>query len=299
MIAKYATMAKLMSYNIRKLTQEEFPPQLLEIPQPPKELWLAGSLPSPETVLLTVVGARKHSPYGKEACETIIAGLAGYDIAIVSGLALGIDAIAHEAAMKAGLKTIAVPGSGLDRGVLYPRSNVQLAERILKEGGALFSEYAPDMRAALWTFPQRNRIMAGLAQATLIIEAEEKSGTLITARLATDYNRDVFAVPGSVFSSLSRGPNKLITLGATPISSSEDVLHALGFNVDDEAVQQELDFSTLSEIEQRIMMILVAPTPRDSIIAELELATSDGNILLMKMEIAGLIKETSEGIRRV
>jgi DNA processing protein len=287
-----------MNYAIRKLTPIEVPPQLLEIPEPPKELWIAGKLPSPETVLLTVVGARKHSHYGKEACETIIAGLAGYDIAIVSGLALGIDAIAHEAAIKAGLATIAVPGSGLDARVLYPRSNVNLAERILKNGGALLSEYPPEMHAAQWTFPQRNRIMAGLAQATLIIEAEEKSGTLITARLATDYNRDVFAVPGSIFSALSRGPNKLITLGATPISSPEDVLHTLGFNIDDEAVQQELDFSTLSDIEQKIMMILVVPTPRDTIIADLELTTSDGNILLMKMEIAGLIKETPDGLRR-
>jgi DNA processing protein len=175
---------------------------------------------------------------------------------------------------------------------------VNLAERILKNGGALLSEYPPEMHAAQWTFPQRNRIMAGLAQATLIIEAEEKSGTLITARLATDYNRDVFAVPGSIFSALSRGPNKLITLGATPISSPEDVLHTLGFNIDDEAVQQELDFSTLSDIEQKIMMILVVPTPRDTIIADLELTTSDGNILLMKMEIAGLIKETPDGLRR-
>jgi DNA processing protein len=287
-----------MAYNIQKLAPEAFPPQLLEIPQPPKELWLAGTLPSPETVLLTVVGARKHSHYGEEACETIIAGLAGYDIAIVSGLALGIDAIAHEAAMNAGLLTIAVPGSGLDHRVLYPRSNVNLAERILKSGGALLSEYPPEMHAAQWTFPQRNRIMAGLARATLIIEAEEKSGTLITARLATDYNRDVFAVPGSIFSPLSRGPNKLITLGATPISSSEDVLHALGFNVDDEATQQELDFSTLSEIEQKVMGALLSPKPRDMLIAELELATSDGNILLMKMEIAGLIKETPDGLRR-
>jgi DNA processing protein len=283
---------------IRKLVPEDFPPQLLEIPQPPKELWLAGTLPSPETVLLTVVGARKHSHYGEEACETIIEGLTGYDIAIVSGLALGIDAIAHEAAMNAGLPTIAVPGSGLDPRVLYPRSNVNLAERILRSGGALLSEYPPEMHAAQWTFPQRNRIMAGLARATLIIEAEEKSGTLITARLATDYNRDVFAVPGSIFSPLSKGPNKLITLGATPISSSEDVLHALGFNVDDESLQQELDFSTLSDIEQKVMTALLSAKPRDMLIAELELATSDGNILLMKMEIAGLIKETSEGLRR-
>jgi DNA processing protein len=287
-----------MSYSIRKLSTEDFPPQLLEIPQPPKELWLAGTLPSPETVLLTVVGARKHSHYGKEVCETIITGLAGYDIAIVSGLALGIDAIAHETAMKAGLQTIAVPGSGLDQRILYPRSNVGLAERILRSGGALLSEYPPEMHAAQWTFPQRNRIMAGLARATLIIEAEEKSGTLITARLATDYNRDVLAVPGSIFSALSRGPNKLITLGATPISSAEDVLLALGFNVGDESVQQELDFSTLSDIEQRVMTALLSPKPRDTLIAELELTTSDGNILFMKMEIAGLIKETPDGLRR-
>ena len=276
----------------------EIPPQLLEIPEPPKELWVAGMLPSPETILLTVVGARKHSPYGREACEEIISGLAGYDIAIVSGLALGIDAIAHESAMRAGLTTVAVPGSGLDVKVLYPRTNVRLAERILESGGALLSEFSPDAGAQRWTFPKRNRIMAGYAKATLLIEAEEKSGTLITARLATDYNRDVFAVPGSIFSPLSRGPNKLIVLGATPISNSEDVLHALGFSPLDEGGQPELDFSGLSEMEQRVMQALSSPKYRDVLIEELDLSISDGNIILMKMEIAGLIKETPDGIRR-
>ncbi len=287
-----------MSITLRKLSLEEFPPQLLEIPQPPKELWLAGVLPSPETVLLAVVGARKHSPYGREACEMLIESLRGYDIAIVSGLALGIDSIAHETAMKAGLPTIAVPGSGLDPKVLYPRSHLRLAERILQNGGALLSEFVPDTAAAPWTFPQRNRIMAGLARATLIIEAEEKSGTLITARLATDYNRDVFAVPGSIFSSLSKGPNKLIELGATPIRSSEDILQALGFSIDDEDTQATFDFSGLSEIEQKVMEALTAPKQRDLLIEELALETSAGNILFMKMEIAGLIKETREGLRR-
>ena len=287
-----------MSITLRKLSLEEFPPQLLEIPQPPKELWLAGVLPSPETVLLAVVGARKHSPYGREACEMLIESLRGYDIAIVSGLALGIDSIAHETAMKAGLPTIAVPGSGLDPKVLYPRSHLRLAERILQNGGALLSEFVPDTAAAPWTFPQRNRIMAGLARATLIIEAEEKSGTLITARLATDYNRDVFAVPGSIFSSLSKGPNKLIELGATPIRSSEDILQALGFSIDDEDTQATFDFSGLSEIEQKVMEALTAPKQRALLIEELALETSAGNILFMKMEIAGLIKETREGLRR-
>ena len=287
-----------MDIHLRKLTPEEFPPQLLEIPQPPKDLWLQGALPPPETVLLAVVGARKHSPYGREACEMLIEGLRGYDIAIVSGLALGIDSIAHEAAMKAGLPTIAVPGSGLDPKVLYPRSHVRLAERILQNGGALLSEFPPETPAATWTFPQRNRIMAGLARATLIIEAEEKSGTLITARLATDYNRDVFAVPGSIFSSLSKGPNKLIELGATPIRSTEDILQALGFSIDEEDTQGTFDFSGLSEIEQKVMEALTSPKHRDLLIEELALETSAGNILFMKMEIAGLIKETREGLRR-
>ena len=285
--------------QIRQLSKEEFPPQLLEIPEPPKELWVAGELPSPETVLLTVVGSRKHTSYGKEACEKIIAGLRGYDIAIVSGLALGIDAIAHEAAMKAGLKTIAVPGSGLDPSVLYPRSHVNLAKRILDAGGALLSEYPPDMKATQWTFPRRNRIMAGLARATLLIEAGEKSGTLITARLAADYNRDVFVIPGSIFSSASHGTHQFLKLGATPVTSGEDVLLALGFNVEQEPKQTLVDLSQLPEEEQAVMELLAEPVHRDYIIEQLELTPSDANILLMKMEIAGLITETSGDVRRI
>ena len=287
-----------MDIPYRALSKEEFPSQLREIPQPPKTLFLAGELPPPETVLLTVVGARKHSPYGREACETLIAGLAGYDIAIISGLALGIDGIAHEAAMAAGLRTVAVPGSGLDADVLYPRSHLGLARHILAHGGALLSEYA-DTKAAPWMFPERNRIMAGLARATLVIEAEEKSGTLITARMATDYNRDVFAVPGSIFSSLSQGPNKLITLGAAPIRSSADILHALGFTEDDTASEQLVfDWSGLPEVERKVMEALSVPKRRDLLIEELALPVSAGNILLMKMEIAGLITETPSGVRR-
>ena len=285
-----------MKIPYRKLSVDEIPPQLLEIPEPPKELYLAGTLPPKETALLTVVGARKHSAYGAEACAMLVRGLTGHDIAIVSGLALGIDSIAHESALEAGLRTIAVPGSGLDEKVLYPRTNVRLAERILSSGGALLSEFKPDTPAAPWTFPQRNRIMAGFAKATLIIEAELRSGTLITARLATDYNRDVFAVPGNISSPLSEGPNKLISLGATPIRTPEDILLALGFS-DDEA-PMEHDLSSLPEIEQRVMEALNAPKYREALTAEIGLSVSEANILLMKMEIAGLISETPYGLRR-
>jgi len=218
-----------MNTEIKKLSKKEFPSQLFEIPEPPKEFFVRGEMPSNDSVLLTIVGSRKYSSYGRDACETLIAGLVGYDIVIVSGLALGIDTIAHKAALGAGLKTIAVPGSGLDDKVLYPSTNRLLAKDIIEKGGALLSEFAPDFRATIWGFPQRNRIMAGLSQATLVIEAEEKSGTLITARLALDYNRDVLAVPGSILSQGSRGTNQLLRQGATPITSSEDLLGALGF----------------------------------------------------------------------
>ncbi len=283
--------------DIIKLNPEEFPPQLLETPEPPKSLWRIGTLPSPDTTLLTVVGARKHSSYGKEACETLIAGLSGYDITVISGLALGIDTIAHKAAMSAGLTTLAVPGSGLHQKVLYPRSNLRLAEAIVASGGSLLSEFEPDTPAAPWTFPKRNRIMAGLAQATLVIEAETRSGTLITSRLATDYNRDVFAVPGEIFSPLAAGPNMLIALGATPIHSSDDILRALGFSIE-VTNEREKDYSMLSHEEQLVMEALTSTMYREQLISELNMSPSEGNILLMKMEIAGHIIETPSGIRR-
>lgn len=283
--------------KIEKLTQAEFPTQLAETPEPPKELWRVGELPGKDTTLLTIVGARKHSAYGREACETLIAGLSGYDITIVSGLALGIDTIAHRAAIKAGLRTLAVPGSGLDPKVLYPRSNVRLAEEIVATGGALLSEFPPMTPAAPWTFPKRNRIMAGLAKATLVIEAEQRSGTLITSRLATDYNRDVYAVPGEIFSPLSAGPNMLIALGATPIHESADIIRALGFAFDEQATQ-ERDYSGLDEDELAVIEALTSMKYREQLIEELGLTPSDGNILLMKMEIAGLISETAHGLRR-
>ena len=282
--------------EIQKLNQKDFPLQLLEIPEPPKELWATGMLPSPSSTLLTVVGARKHSSYGKESCESLIAGLRGYDITIVSGLALGIDALAHRSALRAGLQTLAVPGSGLDERVLYPRTNIGLAREIVAGGGGLLSEFAPDTPAAPWTFPMRNRIMAGLAKATLVIEAEKRSGTLITSRLATDYNRDVFAVPGSIFSPLSAGPNMLITLGATPIHESKDILLALGFHILEKETEEK-DYSHLNDREQEVMKFLSTEKLRDELFAELNLSASEGNVLLMKMEI-GLIMDSPLGIRR-
>ena len=285
---------------IKKLSPKEFPPTLLEIPQPPKTLYLQGNLPdSNQHIFLAVVGSRKYSTYGKEVCEKLIQGLAGYPIVIVSGLALGIDTIAHQSALRNNLLTLAIPGTGLDHRVLYPSINRQLANKILLAGGCLLSESEPTERATIWSFPKRNRLMAGLAQATLIIEATEKSGTLITARLALDYNRDVLAVPGSIFSPSSIGTNKLIRQGATPILTSADILEALHLEVEPptENKQQKL-FANLSAPEKKIVELLkTEPLSRDELIRQTKLSTSEGNSILMILEIKGLIKESGGEIR--
>jgi DNA processing protein len=240
--------------------------------------------------VLAVVGSRKYTTYGKEVCERLISGLHGYPITIVSGLAIGMDSIAHHAALKAGLQTIAVPGSGLSEPVLYPASNRQLAHTIVENGGGLLSKYEPDFKATIWSFPQRNRIMAGLSQAVLVVEAGIKSGTLITSKLATEYNRDVLTVPGSIFSSNSEGPHMLIRLGATPITSPKDLLEALGFKTDE--VKPELNTSDCSPEELRVIKLLSEPLERNELIHALDMNISEANILLSLMEIKGLIKES-------
>src|SRR3989338_9194980 len=262
-----------------------------EIPEPPEQLYIEGTLPSEDTTLLAVVGSRRYSSYGKDVCEKLIAGIAGHPISIISGLAIGMDTIAHKAALKNGLHTVAFPGSGLDRKVLHPHSNKNLADEIVRRGGTLVSEYDPTYPAGVHTFPQRNRLMAGLCRAVLVIEAGNKSGMLITARLATEYNRDVLAVPGSIFSPNSIGTNMLIRLGATPITSSDDVLRALGFEVTGD--QKTLDLSDLTEHEKLVVELLeVEPLPRDEIIRTLELPVHETNTALATLEIKGIITET-------
>jgi len=261
---------------------------------PPKQLFVRGVLPSPDTPLLTVVGSRKYSSYGKETCEKIIGELAGSGIAIVSGLALGIDSIAHKAALDAGLSTIAIPGSGITPQALYPASNRSLAERIIAQGGALLSEFEPDFRATVWSFPQRNRIMAAISQATLIIEAEELSGTLITARLALEYNRDVYAIPGSIFSAGSRGTNELIRNGALPVISGDDIIREFGLSTEKTSHESLL----LPIEEQAIYELIAEPRSIDEVARALGLPVSKISISVSSMEIKGVIKRHGEKIRR-
>lgn len=286
-----------MKFILKILEKGAIPADLLEIPQPPKKLYLAGKLPPEGTICLAVVGSRKATTYGKDVVKKLISGLKGYPIAIVSGLAVGIDALSHEAALDAGLFAIAFPGSGISEKAFFPPSSLKLAEKIISSGGCLLSEFEPDLRAAYYTFPMRNRLVAGISKAVLIIEAEERSGTLITARLTTEYNRDLLVVPGSIFSPNSKGTNRLLKAGATPITCSEDVLEALGFELEKDEEKQAKLFLDLLPKEKIVVELLREPVSRDDLIRALKMPTPTANALLSVMEIKGLIKEEMGEIR--
>lgn len=308
------------------LDPSRWPKRLFEIPEPPKKLWVLGNLPNPEMKWLTIVGSRRYTRYGEDVCKTLIEGLKGKPIVIVSGLAVGMDSIALEAGIEAGLKCVGAPGSGLDEDSISPAQNISLSEKIIKSGGCLISEFDPDMKATLWSFPKRNRIMAGLSHAVLVIEAEKKSGTLITSRLATEYNRDVFTVPGSIFSKNTEGSHMLIKLGATPITSSEDLLDALGFaepgtNGDlfeedstsppsslnmqkiKKATQDEIkkkkdrQIENLSDLEKIVMFNLKEPKSRELLSMDISMPQQKLNEILSLLELKGLIKDVGGYVR--
>jgi DNA processing protein len=270
------------------------PPLLQELPDAPKQLWIRGAQPDWENhTILTFVGSRRHSEYGKLVTEKIIKELAGLPVIIVSGLALGTDAIVHRAALSAGLTTIAFPGSGLSDAVIAPATNFRLAMDILAAGGALISEYSPDQKAAVWTFPRRNRLMAGISQGVVVTEATEKSGTLITARLATEYNRDVFAVPGSVFREQAAGPHRLLAAGAYVVTSGQDL--ALHYGLVSTSATPETDshlLSDLNELERAILSMLSEPRSKGWLVDALEKEITAITIALSGLEIKGYIAET-------
>lgn len=261
---------------------------LAHIPQPPEELYYEGQLPPADITLLTVVGSRQYTTYGKQVVTDLIEGLRSYPVGIVSGLALGIDGLAHEAALQTGLYTLAVPGSGLDRSVLYPRRHRGLADRIITAGGGLLSEFPPLSKAARWSFPQRNRVMAGLARATILIEATERSGTLITARLAVEYNRELFVVPGNIYAPGSAGVHQFFKLGATPITTSTDIIQAL----DLKPIKTELHKPTQPDsTTQQILDALAIPQDIDAIAQALGVSSAQLSSTLMQLELDGLIRQ--------
>lgn len=274
----------------------EWPRLLREIPEKiqPKTLYIAGAPPPPDALIISIVGTRRPTSYGKEVAHEIAGALARARIIIASGLALGIDSIAHTAALEAGTPTIAILGSGINENLLYPKENVPLARRIIESGGSIISEYDASQKPELWTFPQRNRIIAGIAQATIVIEAGEKSGALITARFANDFNRDVFALPGSIFHSQSHGTNTLIKDGATPITSVDSILAALGL----ETTTRNEKLEAATEEERLILKVLDEESSLDEIIKKTGLSAQKVLSTTLDLEIRGMIKNTGGGIYR-
>jgi len=288
-----------MDYPIRQLAQEEYPPLLQEIPERdyPAHLYIRGSLPVQGTTYLCVVGSRATSVYGRRVTQQLIAGLAQYPIAIVSGMALGIDGEAHKAALDVGLTTVAVLPSSLDDISLYPATNKVLAHRILARGGALMSEYLEPHKAMLHDFGKRNRIAAGMSMAALIVEAGERSGTLITARLALDYNREVLCVPHELGKETGAGVNRLIREGATLVRTSDDILQALGFAPLCNPTQGVLP-TDLTAPEAAVLEALTEALEKDALIEAAGLSAQEANVALSSLLLRGLIVERLGKVER-
>lgn len=214
--------------HIITFEDEAYPPLLKQISDPPLLLYIKRRLPPQDALSIAIVGSRSPTRYGKTTCHQLSQQLAARGVTIVSGFARGIDTSAHRAALEAGGRTIAVMGNGLSH--IYPEENRDLADAILESGGALISEFPMTVPPMGTNFPLRNRVISGLTYGTLVVEASERSGSLITARLAAEQGREVFAVPGEIFSKLSQGTHKLINQGATLIHSVDDLFDGLPQN---------------------------------------------------------------------
>jgi len=282
-------LALLQSAGISVLTWEDpgYPARLLNIGDPPPVLYVLGELREEDEWAVAVVGTRTASAYGREAARVLASDLARAGITIVSGLARGIDAQAHQAALEAGGRTIAVLGSGLD--VIYPWEHRKLAEQVVAHG-ALVSEYALGTKPEASNFPPRNRIISGLSRGVLVVEAGDQSGALITADFAAEQGRDVFAVPGNIFQRGSRGTNKLIRDGAQPVLSANDVLEALNLTSVPQHVEARQLFPTDATEACLLNQLSEEPVHVDEVgrATGLPIATVSGTLALM--ELKGLVR---------
>jgi DNA processing protein len=268
-------------------TDAAFPDGLAAIFDPPPGLFLRGaaSFEVLDEPAVAVVGARSCSPYGRHVARMLGRELAAAGIVIVSGMARGIDGEAHRGALEAGGRTVAVLGCGVDRD--YPAAHRDLARQICEQG-LIVSEYAPGVEPSPWRFPARNRVIAGLAAVTIVVEARERSGALITADLALEEGREVFAVPGEITSGLSAGTNRLLALGATPLTRVEDVLRTFGIE------QAEAPAPDVSEPAGKVLACLRdSAAGADELSRETGLAAGVLAAALSELEVAGLIVEAA------
>lgn len=273
----------------------DYPNLLKQIYDPPTILYYQGEFPSQEVGSVGVVGTRKMTGYGKVATEQFTQGLINAGLTIVSGLARGIDSQAHLTAVEGKGKTIAVLGGGLNR--IFPPENRGLANKIASGFGAVVSEFPPNYPALAGNFPARNRIISGLSLAILVVEAAQGSGSLITARLALEQGREVFAIPGPVTSALSKGPIDLIKQGAVAVFSPDEILEELGINRLQDTDYRVQNKREISEEERQVLAVLENENRHiDEIGRQLHFASPKISALLLKMEISGLVSSIGAGI---
>lgn len=283
-------MAKLGGQGIQILTWDDelYPRRLKEIDQPPPVLYMRGEVKPEDFWAVAVVGTRRVSAYGRQVADELAMFLANHGVTVVSGLAHGVDAIAHQVALKSGGRTIAVLGCGVDR--IYPPEHTVLAEKMISTG-AIVSDYAPGTPPDASNFPPRNRIISGLSMATVVVEAGQTSGALITAQFAVDQGREVFAVPGNILAPQSKGTNKLIADGAHPLLSAQDLLDVLDLRrvTEQRQVQKILPGN---ETEKKLLSVLThEPLHMDEICNLTSLPVERVSATLIMMELKGLVRQ--------
>ena len=286
-----ATYTAIIDSGIQVITWDEqnYPKKLKEIEHHPPVLYVKGNITSQDDCSIAVVGTRQPTSYGRQATSELTAFLAQNQITVVSGLARGIDSIAHDYAIKQGGRTLAVLGNGVD--VIYPAENRDLYHRII-ENGALVSEYSPGTKPDGINFPPRNRIISGLSLATVVIEAGEKSGALISAEFAAVQGREVFALPGQIFSPKSKGTNRLIRDGAIPLVRYDDVLTLLQLDQIEELRYARKVFPE-DEIEKNVVAVLIdEPMHVDEIGSLTGIAVEKVTAALVMLELKGLVRQT-------
>ncbi len=283
-------MKRLRRAKVQVFTwqDEDYPRRLRQIYNPPPVLYVRGALLPQDEWAIAIVGTRRPTDYGREAARVLAQGLAKQGITIVSGLALGIDGVAHQAALDAGGRTIAVLGSGFRH--LYPAQHTELARRIVAQGSVM-SEYALDVRPEASNFPPRNRIISGLSMGVVVVEAGLKSGALITAAFAADQGREVFAVPGPIFHRPSEGTNHLIQNGAKAVTAVRDILEELDMTLVAEQQEARLTIPK-SDIEEQILaQVEDTPLHVDEIVRRTGLKTARVVSTLTLMELKGLVRQ--------
>ena len=284
--------AKLEKEKIKILSfgDPSYPKLLLEIPKFPPILYYKGSMDSADELCVAVVGTRQITNYGRMVIPQLVEPLVDAGAVIVSGMAFGVDSAAHDVAIKKGRRTIAVLGGGLDEKSLYPKHHALLAQEILDAGGALISEYPIGTPNFKQNFVARNRIISGLSIGTLIIECDLESGTLITAKHALDQNRQVYAVPGPIYSPQSQGPNNLLKMGAKPITTANDILEDLNLETLPQQQKAQNTFGDTKEESAVLKLLSFEPVIINELIKNSGLPASAITSALTFLEMKGRVK---------